>query len=100
MEKNSEKMVMVCGMIIPESKVEGRRAALAHGRRIQATMQASLRETRQDEIRQLREAGWKEDEITLHLNAASAETAVSHGFIQPARVVRECKRQWGPTMMP
>jgi len=98
--KKNEKMICVAGVMVPESKVEGRRAALAHGRRIQADMQASLKETRQEEIRQLREAGWKEDEITLLLNAASAEAAVSHGFIKPTRVIREIKRQWGPTMMP
>ena len=97
---SNEKMVVINGVAVPMSKAEGRLRALANGRRIKAGMQMSLKQTRQDEIRQLREAGWQEDEITLHLNAASAETAVSHGFIQPTRVVREVKKQWGPTMMP
>lgn len=99
MNKN-EKMVCIAGMLVPASKVEGRRAALAHGREINQAMNDSLKETRRDEVRQLREAGWREDEITLHMNASMAEEAVSHGFIKPTRVIREVKRQWGPTMMP
>lgn len=99
MKKNNEKMVLVEGKWIAESKAEGRRAAIANGRRIKSDLNASLKETHQDEVRQLREAGYTDDEIALHFNAQNAEAAASHGFIRPARVFRETKKQWGPTMM-
>lgn len=99
MKKNNEKMVLVEGKWIAESKAEGRRVAIANGRRIKSDLNASLKETHQDEVRQLREAGYTDDEIALHFNAQNAEAAASHGFIRPARVFRETKKQWGPTMM-
>lgn len=91
----NEKMVLVEGKWIAESKAEGRRAAIANARRIKS----ELKEAHQDEVRQLREAGYTDDEIVLHLNAQNAEAAASHGFIRPARVFRETKKQWGPVMM-
>ncbi len=101
MKKNikNEKMVCVSGVMVPESKVAGRLNALANGRRIKSGLNASLKETHQDEVRQLREAGYTDDEIALHFNAQNAEIAASHGFIRPARVFRATKKQWGPTMM-
>lgn len=99
MKKNNEKMVLVEGKWIAESKAEGRRAAIANGHRIHKAMTAALSETRRDEVRELREKGWTEDEITQHFLAQNAEVAASHGFIRPARVFRATKKQWGPTMM-
>ena len=99
MANKNEKMVMVCGMLVPESKVEGRLMALAHGREINQAMNNSLRETRRNEVRQLREDGWKEDEITQKFLQENAEFSASHGFIRPARVYRAPKRNYGNGLM-
>lgn len=99
MAEKIEKMVCVAGMMIPESKVEGRMKALANGRRIKSEKDAALAATRNEEKRKLREDGWTEDEISQHFLAQNAETAASHGFIRPARSVKVGKRQWGATMM-
>ena len=99
MKKNNEKMVLVEGMWIAESKAEGRRAALANGRRINQEMTTSIRETRRDEVRQMRENGWTEDEITQHFLQENAEVASSHGFIRTARAFRAPKVNYGPGVM-
>ncbi|MBQ8481080.1 MAG: hypothetical protein IJ532_00925 [Alphaproteobacteria bacterium] len=95
----TEKMVCVAGVMVPESMVEGRLKALANGRRIHNEMVSAITATRQDEIRELRKAGWKDDDINLHLAAQNNEAAASHGFIRPARTIKAGKPQWGPTMM-
>ncbi len=99
MKQKKEKMVLVAGVMVPESKVAGRLNALANGCRIHNEMTSALKETRQDEVRQMREAGWKEDEITQHFLQENAETAASHGFIRPARVFRAPKVNFGPGVM-
>ena len=99
MKQKKEKMVLVAGVMVPESKVAGRLNALANGCRIHNEMTSALKETRQDEVRQMREAGWKEDEITQHFLAQNAEMAASHGFIRPARVYRVPKRNYGNGLM-
>lgn len=101
MKKNikNEKMVLVEGKWIAESKAEGRRAAIANGRRINIEMKAALSETRRDEVRELREKGWSEDEISQHFLARNAEEATSHGFIRPARAFRAPKVNYGPSLM-
>ena len=99
MKQKKEKMVLVAGVMVPESKVAGRLNALANGRRIHNEMTSALKETRQDEVRQMREAGWTEDEITQHFLQENAETAASHGFIRPARVFRAPKVNFGPGVM-
>lgn len=96
---SNEKMVVINGVAVPMSKAEGRLRALANGRRIKAEKDASLAATRREETEQMLKAGWTESEITQHFLVQNAETAVSHGFIRPARSVRVGKRQWGPTMM-
>lgn len=94
---SSEKFVEVNGRLIPESK---RREALAFGQRIAAEKEASLKATRDDEVRKLREAGWKEDEITLHFRAQEADIAKSHGFIIPSpRTYRAPKVPFGNGIM-
>ena len=99
MANKNEKMVMVCGMLVPESKVEGRLAALAKGQKINKAMNDSLKEPRREEVRELREAGWKEDEITQKFLLENAEAAASHGFIRPARVYRAPKKNYGNGLM-
>lgn len=96
---SNEKMVVINGVAVPMSKAEGRLKALATGRRIHNEMTSALAATRNEEIREFREKGWTEDEITQHFLQENAETAASHGFIRPARSVKVGKRQWGPTMM-
>lgn len=96
---NSEKMVVINGMMVPESKAEGRMKALANGRRIRAEKDTALAATRREETEQMHKAGWTDDEIRQHFLTENAEVAASHGFIRPARSFRAGKRQWGPTMM-
>jgi len=94
---NSEKMVVVNGKLVPEAK---RLEALAFGQKIAAAKDASLKATRDDEARELREAGWKEDEINLHFNAQDAAIAKSHGFIHPSpRTYRAPKVPFGDGIM-
>jgi hypothetical protein len=101
MKKNiSEKMVCVAGVYVTADKVEGRLQALANGRRIAAAKNASLNETRKDEIRELKDAGWTDAEITQKFLLEEAETAKSHGFIHPTpRTYRAPKVPFGGGVM-
>lgn len=96
----SEKMVCVAGMMIPESKVEGRMSALANGRRIKAEKEAALAATRREEKEKMRKAGWSDDEITQHFLAMENEEARSHGFFEPTpRIKRTSELPYGPAVM-
>ena len=97
---NSEKMVLVEGVWTPESKAEGRRAAKADQRRRHAAMEAALQKTRDEEVNELREAKWTDDEIRQYFLAREAEEAKAHGFIQPTpRIKRTSELPFGPGVM-
>ena len=99
MAQKKEKMVLVEGVWVIESKAAGRRAAKAEEKRRYAATAAALAQTHQKDVEKLRSEGCTESEITQHFLAENAEVAASHGFIRPARSVKVGKRQWGPTMM-
>ena len=100
MKKNSEKMVCVAGMMVPESKVAGRLQALANGRRIKSEKDAALAATRQEEIEQMHKAGWTDDEIRQHFLEREAEEAKAHGFINVTpRIKRTSELPFGSGIM-
>lgn len=99
MAQKKEKMVLVEGMWIAESKAAGRRAAKAEEKRRYAATAAALAKTHQKDVEKLRREGCTESEITQHFLTENAEVAASHGFIRPARSVRAGKRQWGSGLM-
>ena len=95
-----EKMVLVAGMMVPESKVAGRLNALSNGHRIKSDKDAALAATRRDETEKMRKAGWSEDEIRQHFLAEDAATARSHGFFEPAtRIKRTPAGTYAPGIM-
>lgn len=97
---NSEKMVCVAGMMVPESKAEGRMKALANGRRIRAEKDTALAATRREETEQMRKTGWTESEITQHFLSREAEEAKARGFIYPSpRIKRTSELPFGPGVM-
>ena len=100
MKTTNEKMVCVAGMMIPESKVEGRMKALANGRRIKSEKDAALAATRREETEQMHKAGWTDDEIRQYFLAREAEEAKAHGFIQPTpRIKRTSELPFGSGVM-
>ena len=96
----TEKMVEVNGKLVPLSK---RMAAVKFGEEIAAKKDASFAESRNRDIKEMKDAGWKPGDINLALNAQEAEVAASHGFIQViSSVHRTMERHvtpYGPGMM-
>ena len=69
MNKNQVKLVWCAGIQVPESKVEGRLRALAHGRELKSILKADQAE----EDKQLKEKGYTMPEIAClrHSNRIS-----------------------------
>lgn len=98
-QNKSEKMVLVEGVWVPESRAAGRRAAKAEEKRRYAATAAALAQTHREDVERLRRDGCSESEITQYFLAEDAATAESHGFIHPARSIKAGKRQWGSGLM-
>ena len=96
----SEKMVLVEGMWIAESKADGRRAAKADERRRHNEMLAALSKTRRDEVRKLKDENWSEADITQKFLREETEAARSRGFIEVTpRIRRTSELPYGEAIM-
>ena len=84
----SEKMVNVAGLFVPESKVQARLDALAHGRKIHEEMLQVQRELRAEETRDLLEKGYSQVEINNLMRQRHLEDFEARGFGVSKRVVR------------
>lgn len=81
--KNSKsvKMVMISGMLVPESKVEGRLRALAHGR----NLKAQLAEDQKKADKRLADDGFSPEDIACLRHANRIKTLENMGFGQSRR---------------
>lgn len=99
-EITTEKMVEVNGKLVPLSK---RMAAVKFGQAIATKKESSFAESRNRDIKEMKDAGWKPGDINLALNAQDAAEAVSHGFIEPTfssrRTTERHVTPYGPGIM-
>ena len=83
-QNNGIKMVMCFGMLIPESRVEGRLKALAFG----SNLKNILKKDQAEEERQMADKGYSPQEIAC-LRHANRIKAMEHmGLGTPSRVRR------------
>ena len=84
MKKTSVKMVMVAGMLIPESKVEGRLKALAQAR----NLKKQLLQDQEEENRRLKDKGFSPEDIAClrHANRIRTMEAMGLGVSQRCRI--------------
>ncbi|MBR6356213.1 MAG: hypothetical protein IKR92_05105 [Alphaproteobacteria bacterium] len=82
--KNSVKMVMISGMLVPESKVEGRLRALAHGR----NLKAQLAEDQKKADKRLADDGFSPEDIACLRHANRIKTMEAMGLGKSTRIKR------------
>ena len=82
--KNSVKMVMISGMLVPESKVEGRLRALAHGR----NLKAQLAEDQKKADKRLADEGFSPEDIACLRHANRIKTMEAMGLGKSTRIKR------------
>ena len=87
MEKK-EKMVWVAGMLLPESKVEGRLASLKATREEKKSIQEQEAARRAEETEELRAAGWSTADINSYFLTQKLNTMENMGLGISKRIIR------------
>ena len=82
--KNSVKMVMISGMLVPESKVQGRLQALARGR----ALKEQLAEDQKKADKRLADDGFSPEDIACLRHANRIKTMEAMGLGKSTRIKR------------
>lgn len=83
-----EKMVLVTGMLIPESKKQARLNALAFGRQIREDSAKAKAEAREEEIQMMLRQGYTRSEAVNTMAVDAFNDMIARGFGKSHRVCR------------